>query len=54
MDSEGNDEPEIKTARDIPLTDTAVHVLGACVLHTAVFKDVGLVWYVQSGFWGWQ
>ena len=35
---------QIRTALDVPLTDHEVHVLGPYILHTAVFKDVGLVW----------
>lgn len=37
-------QPPITTALDIPLDDTSVHVLGSVILHTTVFKDVGLVW----------
>lgn len=41
---EGQVPSEIITALDIPLSDLGVHVVGACLVHTTVFKDVGLVW----------
>ena len=35
---------EIVTALDYPLDDLSVRVVGRCVVHTAAFQDVGLVW----------
>lgn len=37
-------DPEIVTALDIALNDEGVHQIGHCLLHTAVFQDIGLVW----------
>lgn len=37
-------EGEIVTALDYPLDDLSVRVVGRCVVHTAAFRDVGLVW----------
>ena len=40
-----SDKTSVITALDLPLDDSGVHVVhGTCILHTTVFKDVGLVW----------
>ena len=39
-----SDLATIQTALDIDLNDSTLHQVGHCLVHTAVFQDIGLVW----------